>query len=749
MRNMPGVAALLGLILLTGGCSQHRSGDRIPNQIPHVRLTGGPREGSRSLYQAHLFWSGWDDDGVIARYEVTQDPPDVFSYDEISSPETAPGVTVEPIPGFTANGGRLRVRKTVDGVTYSFDWLETVRTDRIFVLSASESDSVFDELGRHVPGRTASDVHRVYVRAMDDKGAYSQAEHVGLTAFTYTPTSWVVFPDIRREVLHTGEKVIIKWDGNDPDPPPQGRAKPAGYDYKLIDLHSLNPPLNVVQVTDPQRTVYNRAAGVPWVYQSAESTETVLHVPPGEYLFALRAVDAVGGVEPFVEWRRGQEPPGNAFLLLVTESGGTPLITVNEENLGSFEFRGSKAVYEIEVPVGTRMQFRWNATAEEYGGRIEGYSWGFDIADLDQDGPGSGWSAWGESLLNTPPLSFNSPATHVLYIRARDSNGSITTGAIVMKVFDMLLNQEVLFLDDFTDRIHPLDREHDEFWRSLFVNSGRFSERDIRPDRYLFETGGEGDKNGLNPQPPSLSTLGKYKLLVWSVFGAGYDGRTGLLNAAFLSKDLRFYLHAGGKLWLVGPMSLAPTLGDPPRCTPFGCITFWTAHTTYPVGYVPGDFAWDMLKIRTEIVNNDSGTDWWNDLVRADAWNPGNPIFPTLEPDPVKVGPAWTTRGITHVDAVFAPMLLNNTPSFAGHVDSLYAYVAAGPVRKPGDEKYVSIYPGKLIATRWHDPDPDRDQGRVMWFGFPLYYMKDSQVQETFNRAIDWFREEALPAGEP
>jgi hypothetical protein len=41
---------------------------------------------------------------------------------------------------------------------------------------------------------------------------------------------------------------------------------------------------------------------------------------------------------------------------------------------------------------------------------------------------------------------------------------------------------------------------------------------------------------------------------------------------------------------------------------------------------------------------------------------------------------------------------------------------------------------------RWHDPDPARTQGRVQWFGFPLYYMKKDQAQETFNRSIDWFR---------
>ena len=37
-----------------------------------------------------------------------------------------------------------------------------------------------------------------------------------------------------------------------------------------------------------------------------------------------------------------------------------------------------------------------------------------------------------------------------------------------------------------------------------------------------------------------------------------------------------------------------------------------------------------------------------------------------------------------------------------------------------------------------------------MWFGFPLYFMKNNQAQDTFNKAIDWFREEeTLPPIRP
>ena len=123
-----------------------------------------------------------------------------------------------------------------------------------------------------------------------------------------------------------------------------------------------------------------------------------LLVDPGEYLFALRAVDLVGGVEPFLQWGQGAEG-GNALLFTVALGAGRPDLVINDSFLGSFAFRGTGQVYNREVPVGTALRFHWTATAEEYGGRIESYSYGMDIADLEEEGPGSGWTPWGL----TPP----------------------------------------------------------------------------------------------------------------------------------------------------------------------------------------------------------------------------------------------------------------------------------------------------------------------------------------------------------
>ena len=115
------------------------------------------------------------------------------------------------------------------------------------------------------------------------------------------------------------------------------------------------------------------------------------------------------------------------------------------------------------------------------------------------------------------------------------------------------------------------------------------------------------------------------------------------------------------------------------------------------------------------------------------------PGVPVLTPQAAKRGDS---------DAVFEPIFANQDPELTGDLDSLYAYATANEVR-PKTRLVRSDYQDKLCATRWHDPDPERTQGRVMWFGFPMYYMEDTAALTTLQMAIDWFREEEPPSLTP
>lgn len=169
------------------------------------------------------------------------------------------------------------------------------------------------------------------------------------------------------------------------------------------------------------------------------------------------------------------------------------------------------------------------------------------------------------------------------------------------------------------------------------------------------------------------------------------------------------------------------------------------ADLTYPKDELgPGDFPWDFLKLHSTLINNkaqdQSGR---HNIVRAIPFPDRPEIYPAMTVDLNKLNIAAKLRGVSHADAVFDPVLAHYEPDFVGIIDSLYTYGSSAVHLL--DPPSTSIYENRLVALRWHDPDPAREHGRIQWFGFPLYFFQGTQAQETFNRSMDWFREESLP----
>jgi hypothetical protein len=165
------------------------------------------------------------------------------------------------------------------------------------------------------------------------------------------------------------------------------------------------------------------------------------------------------------------------------------------------------------------------------------------------------------------------------------------------------------------------------------------------------------------------------------------------------------------------------------------------ADLTYPIHedrLGSGTFAWDFVKLRTTRINNPKGGSDPKDFLWGVAPYPGGPaVYDSMIIDPEKFGTLFIPA-VPYCDAIIETIVGEDDPGFRGDIDSLYAYRAYGNEALGS----TSSYHGKLNALRWHDPDPDRLHGRIQWFGFPLYYMENSQAQETFNRSLDWFREE-------
>lgn len=718
-RSTGALRALLAGLLLTAiaGCSDHPKDRLVENQPPSVRITGGPLEGTKAAYTARIYWTGWDNDGVVQNYEYAADPPLDFTLEEISHPEQFPDIQIKVVPGPAIGLDTLRVSKTVDGVIRSFRWVQTADYSRSFEFMTPNADSVSIGSAR-VPDQSFSGLHVVYVRARDNDGEYTaQAERLGYNAMTLVPESIITRPLIGANILSVGSTITVYWNGIDADSP-DPRKKPVGYLHRLLNLETLRPPPSLLYV---QPSVLFNPAGreTAWTYQSADTLSRTFYLNTKDrYVFGVRAVDVAGAVEPFLDYGR------NAFKFQSLAGSGNPRLTVSEPSLGTFEYRGSGTTYEVEAPMGAPLRFTWSASAEDYGGTIEGFSYGVDIPDLDREGPSSGWSGWGMFFANFQPIVFRTSGVHVFYVRARDVSGSVSLAVLIVNVLEFPMDRDLLLVDDSLDRSLPTDEEHDAFWASLFDDSGRFEET----ERFIYSVHGANDTFSLSPLPPKLSELGRYRTIIWACAGAGYNGQSGLFSITVGRKHLGAYLRAGGKLWLTGSMTVAASMPS---------VSGTNADLVYPKIPLRGMFPYDFLRLYTGKIDNDKGTRKNNNLTGVIPF-PGKPeIYPAMDADAAKVG--LYKSGVSHADAIFEPIYSQDEPSFTGKIDSLYVYISYVP---------GTPYNKKLDAIRWHDPDPARVQGRTQWFGFPLYFMKKEQAQVVFNRSIDWFREESTtPSG--
>jgi len=673
-------------------------------------LTAGPTEGDTVRYNVPISWAGEDADGSVVRYEYAIDPNSSFSEDEIAN--GGPGIVSKLIKGQDGAPDTTRVTGE-SGV--SFDWIHTTDARHRFQFSTPVADSVYDGTLLLPTGRFFG-MHAVYVRAVDDDGAFSIPDKVAFTAKTIAPRSKITHPLIGDETLVLTDSLRSAWRGVDPD---GVQRKPIGF---LIAL-AVDPCSRIIcipEIGSPQHYLGNTS----WRFVNADTPSVTLPLESGlVYIFGVRAVDENGAVEPFLDWNR------NAIRFLSRPGTLQPVLSVAYQGQ-VVTFPRSSPSPSFQLPAKRDAIIDLSCSAEQYGETCDGFRWALDLPDLDNWE--AGWSTQTQIRLHLLA------GTHVLYVEARDSLGNITLATIIVHVIDMAFDREVLLIDDSLDNLYPTDSEHDAFWNDLIQSYASTS--GIPAEQISeFSVFGEGDRGSLEPKVPILSELARYKVLIWENLGSGYNSDSALYRATVMSPLLATYLQAGGKLWLGGRMTVAATTGNYPGTG---------ADLAYPKTELDaGDWAWDFLKLHSSKINNDKGTNNAS-LFHAARWFPramgGHmpAIYDTMSVDLDKLNMFQKSYGgFSHADAVFDPNFAESEPDFRGDIDTLYAYGATGPEV----QGKTSQYQNKLCALRWHDPDPDRAHGRIQWFGFAIYFMHEAQAEQTFKQSLDWFREEMPP----
>ena len=687
----------VALFIVRSGCGSEQA-----NVAPTVTLDPKLENGANVHSRLTVSWVGSDPDGGIDHFEYVLDPSAAFTEEEIS--EGGPGIVSVRIPASNGAPTVTRVSKTVNGATVSFDWVHTKETSHEFLLPSDQPDP-------RSPSRSQG-LHALYVRAIDDDGAASAPDHVAFTSKTLVPISRIVSPEVeRRSGFLINEACMaqtFRWEARNRD----GRV-PERFLYKILRVD--NRP-NYVQLPYISTDAFF-ADSTAWV--ETDQNEVTINLPfASEHIFAVRALDPGGIAEPYVEWGR------NALKLQV----------FNERPRISISLFGFVIYPEPYTPYGEPRTFNqvaadfpfrltWSANTQQCA--LDGYSWGLDLISADETD--RGWSSWGHETAS-PVLSL-SPGSHTFSVRARDVTGSIGLATVTLDISRFAPDHEALLVDDSFDNLDPNDAQHDAFWHSIIDGYAAYA--GIPRNQFgEFSVHGDGDRGNLAPNVPSLGELFHYKVLIWNNLGSGYNSDSALIRSTGLWPRLAMYLRAGGKLWLVGRMTVAATVPGP---------NLAGANLEYPIDDLgPGDFAWDFLKLHSGKIGNDKGTNNAS-LFHAARWFSGVPaIYDTMSVDVNKLPLLrQALGGFSYADAVFDPNVAESEPDFRGDIDTLYAYGAAGPEvqGKP------SQYQNQLCALRWHDQDPEPLHGRLQWFGFELYYMHADQAQKTFNQSLDWFRE--------
>ncbi|MDZ4805425.1 MAG: hypothetical protein SGI90_11245 [Candidatus Eisenbacteria bacterium] len=678
----PWAAPLILLLFGAAGCGEQTG--LIPrNHPPQVRLTGGPANGDSAAFDATFLWHGWDDDGIVASYRYGL--VNLIDHPEVTGPADIPP----------------------EG------WRDTLSTRASFELRSPQStDEDGDEPTQFSLGR-----HLFAVQAIDDAGDSSTVDWLVVTSRNIVPRTTIDYPKIPVEsgLVQFREGVEIRWSGVDSDSPDPGR-KPVAYEWKVVPLAPSTPGFTVnvhYAVTNTPGPQY------PWNRVDGTVRSVRLNLQAGQdYVFAVRGIDLVGGVEDL--FVKGQ----NAIPFSVSSIDlFRPYLTLREPLLGQFTFPADGPVWEVEAPMSRCLRFELTGDASNYGGAISAYNWCVDPPDGGQEEECRGWTG----IRTTESICFTEPGLHTIVLKVRDTAGAVTTGLLLVRAIPVVRDRPVLYVDDFrvARRGSVLDADCDRRMLSMLGDAGYAPE-----DIYQWHTFGEDDRE-IVPALPRLSELTTYKLLVWSVSGAGFNGNPGLLLVSSCpgARVLRSYMDDGGQVWISGQNAFSALMGQA------GSVSRCGSDFSYSesIGLFPGPdhFVCAYLGLCGCDIRTVRDRYMMDGLVRA---------LPTAEAIREGFPDVWLDSTLTHPnlsgligsDAVFQP-----TFDATGGLDTLYT---SSPTASN------SRFRGRPVAFRYFDPDPGARTGAIAIMGFPPHLMKPGSVaagtgtSTLASRLIDWFR---------
>lgn len=694
------------------------------NMRPSVRLEAIPPVGDTTRYVLDLNWTAWDDDGEIDHFLYSVDPPDTAGADTAWVMTDAYSATI----------------------TFSTDAYDT---------------TTIDEFSDWKRSQIAVGYHEFVIVAVDDQGGVSAPDYLAFNASTICPVSHITSPPpMTTEATYqgvgqsVGTRVTFRWEGEDPDG--VFNKKPVGYLCKLTELDEGWTNWKDV----PNFLYYDQE---PWVEVGPDTTRITLDLEDGRcYGFGVRAIDEAGAVEPLLVLNR------NLLWVCARESSSHPLITVGSTAFGSRSWLGMTIDPETyEVPRGSAYELGVSADAGWYGGLITGYSYAWDLTDLEstQTHPeGSGaWTPWSSALL-TIAARFSDPWDRYLYIRCKDDQDVTSLAVIRFAVVSLSATKNLGYIDDW--RFYPRtgamgETLDDQFWQGMlsgYDNGNGWA--DLAWDEWDAPNG-EG--------VPTLQFLSQFKVIVWSIGDRreiAPDDKSAWYRMNFINTAHPLAVYLGsenqsgekGKLWVFGSgmvescvLPYGGTLCEYPfavrQAAPLTSCSIRARSFAYDFLHIRGDYSSADRSGGGARVNLYADSNEHMDYVYVNADDLPMPGYglppaavlypelpPRLEPDLTKYrantmlsfevleypGPDQERQYL-----FFDPWLGRRTGLIP-----LYRYDALDQSSKVN---------GKYCGFRYM-PQNAYDHGQIVYFFFPMYPMYDSQARATAKVVLsDWF----------
>lgn len=704
------------------------------NSSPETELTYAPLDNDTTSYRIRLYWNGFDRDGEVVHF--------IFAIDA----DTALPVT---------------------------QWKSTSAKDSTFTFLV---DPILEMRG-----------HVFMISAVDNDGLHDRTPaRRFFSAKTKPPTSQITRGPSPFNPL-VGPAFTFEWSGTDPDGSAiGGPAAVDSFEYLLLrpDTEAESgypalPPFDQVFYANLINKGAGRTLPAPhddWAWIGIKGTQNRFqNVPPGEYVFAERAVDLAGATEKGLKFgtniRHFTVVPGSPPAVPL----GPNLTIVCSSLLRPLGASGPNDVPReaIQLLEGESMSFSWSASAASYGGIVVGYTYALDDTSRM---PSPDLLVTGATL--TPAQL--SPGNHFLFIKAFDDEGLVTNAVIPILVIHPAFKapgapREILYVDDSlgpggtTNRVlsYPSDAEETSWWMlTMLPNLGvpiTEWDTDLAGMQYV---GGR--------KPPSLTDLARFSTVIWNVDFNNVPGNgTGLHNTLFegVQSHLAAYLRGGGTLILSG-FAIAGNVSNP-TSTLYAAATRGICAGLGPgLTYEYSFFARNYMGIDGARAN-DQGlrTLGARDFIAAAPTPAGIASgydSALVDRGALGSGAKWitypgsglpntnTSPGLGQVDGwIMAqdfgcqPMALtvfkpeNPTqpiaqPILVYHGTNIGINAEGGPSPREGTVVGIQVQAHGLGQGLTPNFDPNGSLGRMVHLGFPLYFLRDQDALRLLQTAFNY-----------